>query len=351
MKNLPLVSFCISTYKRPQFLKTAIEAILKQKYNNFEIVISEDDSEKTAEKVAESFKSKRIFYYKNKNHLGMTKSYNKAISLAKGEFITVLADDDPPTHDMLEVFTDALKQYPHAKAFFGGSYVNITSRNIEKVTKLPQGFHSLINKNQRYESLRLLKPKAFFRKFFKQEIFPHYQWTTALIAKDIVGKIKGVPDYDSAHFIDYAYLLKIANLTDFVIINKELGVFALHELSYGKKKDTLKEYEKGVVGFDKIISNLAKKFDCEKEYQKFLTDYVIMFLINRLRHYRVYKYKVDPKSLFKVYDDISKELTFFSKRATELYLKLNFHYIYDFISLIRENYGFVKLRIKNMTLK
>lgn len=341
----PFISFCIATYQRPKFLKSTIESILKQKYKNIEIVISEDPSEETSEKVVKSFKSDKIIYHRNKNHLGMTKSYNKAISLSKGDFIVLLADDDPPTDDMLETFLKAFKKYPNKKAFWGASYAKITTSEIEKITNLKKGLNSLVNKNMKYADTEVLEPKVFFKKFFRQEIFPHYQWTTAIIAKDLIEKTDGIPDYDSAHFIDYAYLLKIAKKTEFVIINKELGSFALHKLSYGKRKDTLDEYKRGVIGFDKTISKLAYDFGLRKDYQKFLTNYVIMFLVGRLEFYRIHKIPVDPKSLFKVYNDLCKNLAFFKKRKKEVYIRLNFYYAYRLISQLRGIYGLFKLQI------
>ncbi len=345
MKNLPLVSFCITTYKRPEFLKSTIEAVLGQKYDNLEIVISEDPSDNDSENIVKKFNSKKITYVKNKKRLGMTKSYNKAIFLAKGKFITLLADDDPPTSDMMETFLVALKKYSHVKAFFGGSYVNVTTENIEKVTHLKKGFHSLINKEKEYGSMELLDSETFFKKFLKQELFPHYQWTAAVISKDLIAKIGGVPDYNSAHFIDYAYLLKIADISNFVIINKELATFALHELSYGKKKSTLDEYKRGVVGFDKVVSKLTQKYGCKSEYKKFLTNYVIMFLVNRLEHYKTHKYDISPSDLVKTYEDLGKKLAFLKNRKWEVYLKLNYGNAYKILDPARKIYGSAKISL------
>ena len=162
MKKQPLISFCITTYNRPDFLKSIIEAILKQKYENLEIVISEDPSDNDSENIVKKFNSKKITYVKNKKKLGMTKGYNEAIYLAKGKFITLLADDDPPTPDMIKTFLKTLEKYPQKKAFFGGSFVNITTKNIEKVTHLKKGFHSLINKEKKYGGVEILDSKTFF---------------------------------------------------------------------------------------------------------------------------------------------------------------------------------------------
>jgi len=45
MLQKPWVSFCMSTYKRPEFLRKQIEGILQQTFTDFEIVISDNDPE------------------------------------------------------------------------------------------------------------------------------------------------------------------------------------------------------------------------------------------------------------------------------------------------------------------
>lgn len=340
--KLPLVSFCISTYKRPGFIKSTIETILAQKYKDIEIVISEDDSDNTCEEVVKSFKSKKIIYYKNITHLGMVKSFNKAFSLSHGDFVTIMADDDPPTKDMLETFEKVFKKYPKAKAFWGASFVNITTKKIEKINRLKVGFNSLISKNRKYANVEVLKPKEFFKDFFTQQIFPHYLWNASLISRSLFKNNKPVPEYNSAHFSDYAYLLKVADKTNFVIINKEMASFTLHEQNYGRGKDTISEYKKGVVGFDKIASNLARKYNCQKEYEEFLANYVSMFLINRFEHFKTHKIKVSSKDLLIVYSDLSKSIRFLKKGEKNLNFKLNNYKLNSAISLAKKSYGSFK---------
>lgn len=349
MKKQPLVSFCITTYKRPDFLKSTIEAILRQKYSNLEIVISEDPSENTSEKVVKSFKSKNIIYHKNKTRLGMVKSFNKALFLCKGDFVNILTDDDPPTDDFLETFVKVLKKYPDMKILVGGSYANITTKKIEQVTSLKMGLNSLINKNKPYGYIEKMPSKLFIENFLTGELFPHYQWNSGLTARSILRKIGGVPDYNSAHLIDYALLIKIASLSDVVVINKELSIFALHELSYGKKQDTLSEYKRGVIGFHKSSFSLIKKLGLEKSYQEFLSKYITIFLVNRLQHYKIHKYEVSPKNLFKVYADLSNFLPFLKKHKPELYLKLNYYQLYQKLNSARKVYGDVKLKLIGIT--
>ena len=55
----PWASFCMSTYKRPEFLKNQIEILLQQTFQNYEIVIADNDPDASGKVVVEAFKDKR----------------------------------------------------------------------------------------------------------------------------------------------------------------------------------------------------------------------------------------------------------------------------------------------------
>ena len=91
-----LVSCIIPTRNRLSFLKRALESILRQTYNNYEIIIIDDNSDK---KVYEGikkiiYKNDKIRYFRNETVLGGGESRNVGISKAKGEYLAFLDDDD-----------------------------------------------------------------------------------------------------------------------------------------------------------------------------------------------------------------------------------------------------------------
>ena len=56
----PWVSFCMSTFKRPVFLKDTIQTILQQSFTDFEIIVSDNDPEQSAEAVVKEINEPRI---------------------------------------------------------------------------------------------------------------------------------------------------------------------------------------------------------------------------------------------------------------------------------------------------
>lgn len=93
---MPKVSVVMAVYNGEKYLKDAIESILDQTFRDFEFIIVDDGStDKTLEILKEyERKDKRIKIIINKANIGLTKSLNKAIKEAKGEYIARQDDDD-----------------------------------------------------------------------------------------------------------------------------------------------------------------------------------------------------------------------------------------------------------------
>lgn len=87
-------SFIIPVYNRPQEIKELLNSFLLQDFNgDFEIIIVEDGSSKTAESVINEFKEKLHIVYLKKNNSGPGDSRNYGMRKAKGNFFVVLDSD------------------------------------------------------------------------------------------------------------------------------------------------------------------------------------------------------------------------------------------------------------------
>jgi glycosyltransferase involved in cell wall biosynthesis len=91
---MPKVSVIIITYNRADLLSRAINSVLFQDYQDFELLIIDDASTDNTSEIVRAFNDNRIKYYLNEKNLGIAKSRNKGISLAVGEYIAMLDSDD-----------------------------------------------------------------------------------------------------------------------------------------------------------------------------------------------------------------------------------------------------------------
>lgn len=119
--NQPFFSFVLPAYKAP-FLKEAIESILNQAYKDFELIIVNDASPENLDIVVNSFKDKRIRYYKNPENIGgrnLVENWNHCISYAVGEYTILASDDDVYAPFFLDEVKKLIQRYPECSLFRG----------------------------------------------------------------------------------------------------------------------------------------------------------------------------------------------------------------------------------------
>ena len=124
MKN-PLFSIAIPAYKR-SFLKECIESVLSQSYNNFELIIVNDNSPENLEDIVSSFCDTRIIYKKNDVGYGaydVSRNWNECLKLAHGEFFMCIGDDDKLLPDCLDNYLSLISSHPECTIYHAGTQI------------------------------------------------------------------------------------------------------------------------------------------------------------------------------------------------------------------------------------
>lgn len=97
-----MISIIIPIYNAENYIKRCINSLLNQSYQNYEIILIDDGSKDNSRKVLKEFEgNKKIRIYFQEN-IGVAKTRNKGIKLAKGEYITFIDNDDYIDSDYLE---------------------------------------------------------------------------------------------------------------------------------------------------------------------------------------------------------------------------------------------------------
>lgn len=115
LPNLPLVSVLISNYNYASYLGQAIESVLAQTYDNFEIVICDDGSTDRSREILERYASldSRIKPILRENR-GQSQALTTAFYRSLGEVICFLDADDAFLHDKLRMVVNALAANPES---------------------------------------------------------------------------------------------------------------------------------------------------------------------------------------------------------------------------------------------
>lgn len=128
------VSIIIPTYKRPEFLKRAIDSAVNQTYKDIEIIVVSDndiDSEyekETLEIVSKYKELKNFKYLPAIGNQGGCYARNRGLEIAEGEYINFLDDDDVLHNDKIEKQIQLLKKHKEKIAVIGCCAAIINSK-------------------------------------------------------------------------------------------------------------------------------------------------------------------------------------------------------------------------------
>ena len=218
MNKSPKISVLMPVFNAERYLKMAIDSILNQTFQDFELIIVNDGSTDTSEKIILSYSDSRIQYHKNSENIGLIATLNKGIDLCNAPFIARMDADDISLPERLQKQWTFLNKHPHF-AMVGSDMeiIDEHNRHIKNVQK-----HCLSG---------LIKTQLFFKCAFAHP--------SILIRKDIVAKFRYNPDY--LHAEDYflwsqiAFQHTVAGLPEILIKYRE------HQSSVSRRHRQIQE--------------------------------------------------------------------------------------------------------------
>lgn len=105
----PLISVCIPSYNNANFIGPAIDSVLNQTLDDFELVIVDDLSPDGTREKIRAYSDPRLRVIENDRNLGHEENWNKALRGARGRFVKILPGDDLLHPRCLEKQRDAFE--------------------------------------------------------------------------------------------------------------------------------------------------------------------------------------------------------------------------------------------------
>jgi glycosyltransferase involved in cell wall biosynthesis len=134
------VSVLIPTYNYSYLIDQAIDSILAQTYENYELIICDDCSEDDTEEIVRNYHDPRISFYRNEKRLGLYGNFNNSRRYASGDYLLFLCADDLLSPESLKYMVKALDFYPSAALAttyqkqgidaFGNKMGNVVSKRL-----------------------------------------------------------------------------------------------------------------------------------------------------------------------------------------------------------------------------
>ena len=123
IRRVPLFSVILPTYNRSFCITKAINSLLCQTYQNFELIIVDDGSSDDTENLikssyAKEISNKKIVYKKLPYNQGVCRARNEGQKLAKGKWIAYLDSDNEMCYDFLDTFMNAIIVNNNSKVFY-----------------------------------------------------------------------------------------------------------------------------------------------------------------------------------------------------------------------------------------
>ncbi|MBI2645459.1 MAG: glycosyltransferase [Deltaproteobacteria bacterium] len=158
-----LVSVIIPTFNHAQYITKAIDSILKQNYENIEIIIVDDASTDNTSQLIQSLPNPRLRYIKHEANQGISHARNTGLSHANGNFIAFLDSDDWWLPHKLHKQVTIAEEYPEADFICSNGYFK-DKNHLLFTTKTKSGIIPFQSNHWPLKGISPTPSSWFFRK-------------------------------------------------------------------------------------------------------------------------------------------------------------------------------------------
>ncbi|MDE5863633.1 MAG: glycosyltransferase [Lachnospiraceae bacterium] len=143
-----LVSVIMPVYNGEQFIGEAIRSVLRQRVRLELIVINDKSTDGTEDVICSFEQDERLIYIRNEDNLGVAKSRNKGMEMAKGKYIAFLDADDYWTEDKLEKQLSLMEEKKAVLSSAGRQLMD-EEGSLGKIIQIPEEitYNSLLRSN------------------------------------------------------------------------------------------------------------------------------------------------------------------------------------------------------------
>lgn len=234
-------SVIIISYNNLNYIFDCLDSVLSQKYDNFEIIVSDDSSVNYDESSLVDYimqnkedNLSKVIVYTNETNMGTVRNINKAIGFCSGEYIKIIACDDA----LFDVNVLSKASIVLEKSHFGIISSNVYKCNSADLAIVEEYKNSFIKKSSKKSSLfflkanckrnRIIAPSIFFKKtfFIKYGLFDEdciliedwSKWLQLFIEGAII-------EYFDFNSVKYRFDVGVGRSTNKVLIRDKKTIF------------------------------------------------------------------------------------------------------------------------------
>jgi glycosyltransferase involved in cell wall biosynthesis len=205
----------MSVYNGEKYLRYAINSIINQSFSDFEFIIINDASTDNTGKILGEYNDNRIVIINNEKNLGLTKSLNKGIAVAKGKYIARMDADDISMPERIEKQVGFMENHKDV-AILGTDYYPIDEAGRRINAKL----------------MRPISSTEIKRNLFKFNPFIH---SSLMIRREVLKEV-GYYDERFKKAQDYELCLRILSKYEGYNLPEELIAFRIDKTKLSIKR-------------------------------------------------------------------------------------------------------------------
>jgi glycosyltransferase involved in cell wall biosynthesis len=282
----PLISVIIPIYNVEQYLKTCIDSVLAQSYENLEIILVDDGSQDSCGAICDEYANldSRIIVIHKKNG-GLSDARNKGIDICHGEYISFIDSDDFVSKYFIELLYNAAEEtnsdiasYSWPVNFVDGQESNITFTEELKSPKI-----KVLDKKEALKQILYQKiPNGAQHRLYKKKILKDIRFPYGYLFEDVATVYKTFILANKIVLVSeraYAYRVRPDSIVRMRFSEKKLVSIPISKTLYGD-----------IVSFDDSLRNAVSARAFSINFQVFLqvdrTDTNNMILLwNEIKKY------------------------------------------------------------------
>ena len=207
--KIPYISIIMPAYNAAPFIGAAVESVLNQTFDDFELIIIDDCSKDETPAIIRSYalRDTRIIFLRNPENVGVSKTRNYGIAQARGEWIAFLDSDDMWRPDKLEKQINLLDEHPEVQiSYTASSFIDYAGNPFNYV--LPA------------------EAKTTYRTLLRMNLM---SCSSVMVRKDVISQVKMA---DDRMHEDYSAWLQILREVPYAYgINEPLLIYRLSKNS------------------------------------------------------------------------------------------------------------------------
>ena len=255
---MPFVSIIINCFNGEKYIGHAVRSALQQTFQDFELIIWDNQSTDNTSSVLDAFHDPRVKYYYASEHTTLAKARNEAVEFARGAWIAFLDCDDIWLPQKLSLQVAIIKAASSTLAIVYGRSDLLVENAVLKSSS-----------TKRLRSRYLNQPLPVgtaFGELLQYNTF--FVFSSVMIKKEDYITVNGI-DAKYKYAEDYDLFLKIAEYKTVDAVNEIIVAYRVHgsNLTSQKKRELLLEskdvlnkyshYPSQEIGLDKINVHLS----------------------------------------------------------------------------------------------